>query len=296
MSTVTSRLSYAERLGRRVDSKRSLLCAGIDPSPAALALLDLGSSTPAAELRGAELAGAIERFASYVIDAARDYAVAVKPQIAWFERAGADGMLALQRTALYARRSDLLVVLDAKRGDISHSAQAYADAWLGPDAASGIPCDALTVNAWLGADTLEVFTRHAEACGAGIYALVHTSNPGASALQAAELADGTPWWQLLARQVDELGCGAVVGATRPEQFAALRQAMPHAALLVPGVGAQGASVADLAPLTSAGAPPSLINVSRGLLPAEAAGVGGFRVAVADRCREFSEHTAALLHG
>lgn len=289
-----TQLSYAERLSRKVERKRSLLCAGIDPSPDALALLDLGDSRHPSELRGAELAGAIERFASYVIDAARDYAVAVKPQISWFERAGADGMLALQRTVLYARRSDLLVVLDAKRGDIAHSAQAYAQAYLGDAATTGICCDALTVNGWIGADALEVFAAHAHSCNTQVYALVHTSNPGGPALQDAPLADGRAWWQLMAAHVEQLGVGAVVGATHAEQFAALRKAMPSAPLLIPGIGAQGGAMAGLAGLTATAAPPSLINASRGLLPTRPAGVGGFRVAVTERCSDLAARTATLV--
>jgi len=279
-------LSYNERLAARVLRRDSLLCAGLDPSPDAVRLL----SDDALDSR-TQHAAAIERFCGFVIESARDHAVAVKPQLAWFELAGWPGMRALERTVAYARAAGMLVVLDAKRGDVPHSAAAYADAWLGADAPSGSGGDALTVNISVGSDSLAAMAEIAHARRCGLYALVHTSNPGALELQNAELGDGTRWWQRLAGAVAAHGVGAVVGATHESVLAEARVAMPGAALLLPGVGAQGASMQVLTKAATPGSPPSLVPVSRGLLPRHACDVGAFRHHVAQAARSLAEQSA-----
>jgi orotidine-5'-phosphate decarboxylase len=262
--TRAERPAYRDRLAALVDERASRLCIGLDPSPEALELV--GGTGRTRAQRGA----AIERFGALLLDGAGAQAVAVKPQLAWYEAAGSDGVAALEATVERARDAGLLVVLDGKRGDIPHSAAAYADAWLGDDAASGVRGDALTVNASPGTDTLAAMAEVAHARGCELYALVLTSNPGAAALQAVAVAreggsGGEPWWTLVAEAVTRCGVGAVVGATRPEAFGALRTALPTAPLLVPGVGVQGGSLDDLEALDAPLAPPSLVPVSRSLL-------------------------------
>ena len=282
------RASFAQRLTRRAHDAPFAACVGIDPSPDALALLaGIRHGAPGRAGRTTR-AGAIERFAGLVIESARDHAAAIKPQIAWYEAAGAPGMRALERTIEFARTAGLLVVLDAKRGDVPHTAAAYADAWLGDDAASGMGVDSLTVNASVGIDALEAMARIAAERHCSLYALLHTSNPGAALLQSAQLVDGRAWWELLAGElaaVDErLGggvVGAVVGATRPELLGRARALLPTSPLLLPGIGAQGGSTDDLGPLLDTGtsAPPSLVVAARSLLPTEPCDTPAFRHAV-----------------
>jgi orotidine-5'-phosphate decarboxylase len=207
-----------------------------------------------------------------VIDAAGAACVAVKPQVACFERLGAPGWEALQATAEHARGAGLLVLADAKRGDIDISAQRYAQAFLAP---GGLEADALTVNPYLGADSLAPFVEVARAAGAGLFVLVRTSNPGAADLQDLELAAGGRVWERSAQLVDALGAGgaesglsdvgAVVGATAPEHLARARELMPRAVFLLPGIGAQGGRVEDLAPAFAPGRAGGLVTSSRSIV-------------------------------
>jgi orotidine-5'-phosphate decarboxylase len=230
-----------------------------------------------------------------VIDAAGSACVAVKPQVACFERLGAPGWQALQATVEHAHSAGLLVVADAKRGDIDISAQRYAEAFL---AEGGLEADALTVSPYLGADSLEPFVAAARTAGAGLFVLVRTSNPGAADLQDLELAAGGRVWEHVAQLVARLGdagesglseVGAVVGATAPEHLARARELMPHAVFLLPGIGAQGGRVEDLAPAFAPGRAGGLVTSSRSIVfayerdggePADAARAEAERLRVA----------------
>jgi orotidine-5'-phosphate decarboxylase len=233
-----------------------------------------------------------------VIEAVRDDVAAIKLQLAWFETAGAPGLRALERVLAFARRAGMLVVIDGKRGDVPHSAAAYADAWLGELAESGVGGDAMTINAAIGPDALAAMVEVAAARHCALYALLHTSNPGAASLQAAPLADGRPWWHLLATQLAEADAavgggvvGAVIGATQPDALRQARELLPMAPLLVPGLGAQGGAVADLAPLATPDAPATLVNASRSLLPNEALDTVAFRAAITANVRSFATSLA-----
>jgi len=177
--------------------------------------------------------------------------------VAFFEAVGGYGLSALERISAYAREAGLLVIADAKRGDIGSTASAYAEAWLSPVDGETPIADAMTVNPYLGRDSLEPFLV---ACGdgAGLFVLARTSNPGGADLQEAELASGELLWERTASLIDAWGApyvgscglsavGAVVGATHPEAVARARELMPNAVLLLPGVGAQGGSAAALLP-------------------------------------------------
>jgi orotidine-5'-phosphate decarboxylase len=204
--------------------------------------------------------------------------VAVKLQLACFERLGAPGWTALERTAATAREAGLLVIADGKRGDVPVTSAVYAEALVGRTETpwgrvEGLGADAFTTNPLFGADALEPLVEKARAAGAGVFALVRTTNPG-----AAELQDGpadSPLHERLAALVDaaadrlagsgELsGMGAVVGATAPMLIERLRELMPRAIFLMPGVGAQGGQPSDLAPAFAAGPAAGLVPVSRGI--------------------------------
>lgn len=284
--------TYEDRLTAAMVDVRSAVCAGIDPSPNALSLF-AELTTPTSRR---EHASNIERFSRSIVEAVATTAVAIKPQMAWFETAGADGLRALERCVDDARSAGLLVVLDGKRGDIPHSAAAYADAYLGSDASSGICADAMTVNAAIGVDSLAEMATIAHARGCQLYALAHTSNPGSVALQRAELAggDGRQWWHLIAEAIEATGTGAVIGATHRELLADVRKYLPTAPLLVPGVGAQGGSTEDLAALARYGASPTLIPVSRSLLPQNPLPREQFIATVLDLSRALAAQSTIVL--
>jgi orotidine-5'-phosphate decarboxylase len=256
---------FRERLADAVAARRSSIVLGLDPDPARV-------WPEAFEVAGDPLGSAAERAADVVvahcaalIAAAGPACVAVKPQAACFERLGSPGWRALERVVDAAHAAGLLVLVDAKRGDIGVSAQAYAEGLLtgaatpfGP--APGLAADALTVNPYLGRDALEPFIE----TGRGIFVLVRTSNPGAQDLQDAQLRDGERVWERSARIVDELDANAVVGATAPEHLQRARALMPRATFLLPGVGAQGGRVEDLAPAFQPGAHGGLVTASRSI--------------------------------
>ena len=225
--------SFADRLDRAIDEKGSPVCLGIDPQlelfPAPLAHLASSTNREVA-------AAAVQRFADELLDAVSDLVAVVKPQVAFFERLGPPGWTALERLVREARTRGLLVIADAKRGDIASTAAAYADYLLGdapqngnrPEVLPGLGADAMTVNPYLGADSLEPFLRHVDR-GKGLYVLAKTSNPGALDLQDLRVADGNGQRPLyahaaaLAARAGEASIGArgfssvgvVVGATHP---------------------------------------------------------------------------------
>ena len=219
------------------------------------------------------------------IDAAGPACVAVKPQLACFERLGAAGWRALQTTIDHARARGLLVLADAKRGDIDVSAAAYAQALAGETptpfgAVAGLGADAYTVSPYMGLDTLNAL----RAPNAGLFVLVRTSNPGAVDVEDLQTATGESVWEHVARMVHRLGTagaasglrgaasrlhdvGAVVGATAPEHLARARELMPRTPFLLPGIGAQGGRVEDLAPAFAPGRAAGLVTASRAIVNA-----------------------------
>jgi orotidine-5'-phosphate decarboxylase len=272
--------SFGDRLAGRVAERESQLVLGLDPDPMrlwpqALATAEAGPAERAAR--------AVAAHCALVIEAVAEHCVAVKPQVACFERLGAPGWTALVQTAQLAREHGLLVIADAKRGDIGVTAAAYAQEFLGETPTpfgpiAGLAADAMTVNPLLGGDSLEPFVTAARAAGAGLFILVRTSNPGAADIQERALADGRSVSDRLADLVDEIGSdgighqglsdiGAVVGATAPGRLGALRERMPHAVFLLPGVGAQGGQVEELAAAFAAGPASGLVSASRGIVTA-----------------------------
>ena len=267
-------------------ARRSQLVLGLDPDPSrlwprALVVADTdGSPQPSPAQRAAR---AVIEHCRLVLAATAEQCVAVKLQVACFERLGPPGWAALQEVSEVARGHDLLVIADAKRGDVGVSAAAYAQAFLGETPTpygpvAGLGVDALTVNPLLGIDSLEPFVSAARERGAGVLVLVRTSNPGACDVQDHELATGGTVSARLAELVTELGragigragladVGAVVGATAPERLELLRATMPHAVFLLPGVGAQGGRVEALKAAFAPGPAAGLVTASRGIVAA-----------------------------
>jgi orotidine-5'-phosphate decarboxylase len=224
-----------------------------------------------------------------LIDAAAPACVAVKPQLACFERLGAPGRAVLAAVAQHARSHGLLVIADGKRGDIDVTAKAYAESLLGGldtpfGHLDGLGADTITVNPLMGRDAIEPFVMAARAAGAGVLALVRTSNPGAADIEDLEVIGGGTVWERLAGLADELGragvgesglsdVGAVIGATVPAHLARARELMPHAVFLLPGIGAQGGRVEDLAPAFAPGRAGGLISASRSIANAHRASGG-----------------------
>ncbi len=264
-------------------ARKSQLVLGLDPDPARLwpRALELagGVDAPPAVLAGK----AIAAHCAFVIEAVAEQCVAVKPQVACFERLGASGWAALQATIDSAHQHGLLVIADAKRGDIGVTATAYGEAFFGTKqtpfgAVPSLGADALTANPLLGVDSLEPLVAAARAAAGGLFVLVRTSNPGAADVEDQLLAAGGTVSDRLAALVAKLGqagigtaglsdVGAVVGATVPERLESLRRAMPHTPFLLPGVGAQGGRVEDLAAAFAPGKAAGLVSASRSLVGA-----------------------------
>ncbi len=271
-------MTFADRLAGLVEARGSQIVLGLDPDPARL-WPEAVAQAPADGPPARRAAAAVRAHCAALIDAAGPACVAVKPQLACFERLGADGWAALAATAEHARAAGLLVLADGKRGDISVSAAAYAQALVGSTPtpfgeAQGLGADAFTANPLMGIDALEPLVAGARAAGAGVFVLVRTSNPGAADVEDLELVEGGTVWERLARIVAELGeagppgpladIGAVVGATQPRHVARMRELMPRTPFLLPGIGAQGGRVEDLAPAWAAGRAGGLVSASRSI--------------------------------
>lgn len=267
---------FTDRLHARITKLNTPALVGLDPRWDLLPeeIKDAAKSSGSDVL--STKADGFAAFCCEVIDIVAPLVASVKPQIAFFEQLGPAGILAVQKVIAYARKAGLIVIADAKRGDIGSTAEAYADAWLaGEDpAAAAFAADALTVNAYLGADTLEPFVKTAKDRRAGLYVLVRTSNPGATVFQD-QVSEGTKLFETVANVVDGLnqkhwpnaaygGVGAVVGATWPEELQSLRKRMSRTPFLVPGYGSQGGTAADVAGAFDAGGLGGVINSSRGI--------------------------------
>src|SRR5919197_1327984 len=278
---------FADRLAEAVERKRSQLLVGLDPRPDLLPVELVG----AFRVDRAAAAEGCARFCRGIVDSVAPHAVGVKPQLAFFEALGADGFRAFEEVCDYARAAGLLVLADAKRGDIGSTSRAYAAAFLEPRGDGPPLADAMTVNVYLGRDSLEPFLAASRRHGAGLFCVIKTSNEGGADVQDLVLSDGRPLWHHLARMVHELGeevvggrglsnIGAVVGATYPRAVGEARRLMPQAILLLLGVGAQGASPADVARAFTSGPASALVSVSRSVIYAFRSGGADWRKAAA----------------
>jgi orotidine-5'-phosphate decarboxylase len=267
---------FGERLATAVAKRESNLVLGLDPDPARVWPAAL-RAVPAAGGPAERAAAAIAEQCRLLIAAAGPACVAVKLQLACFERLGVPGWAALEEAARAARQAGLLVIADAKRGDVPSTATAYAQALLGSTPSPfgelpGLAADAVTANPLLGRDALAPLIETARASGGAVFVLVRTSNPGAADIQDLQLRDGERLWEHLARAVADLDdgrgpladVGAVVGATAPEHLHRARELMPRSVLLLPGVGAQGGRIEDLGPAFVPGPAAGLVTASRSI--------------------------------
>lgn len=290
MSPTNRDRPFADLICERMGRFETRVLVGIDP---------VLSRFPE-ELRGLEPERALVRFSTGVLDAVADVAAGVKFQIAFFERHGWRGWRALTECVAAASSRGIPVVLDAKRGDIGSTAEAYADALLGDDPDTpGPSVDALTVNPYLGMESMAPFIARARDGNRGLFILARTSNPGGDEFQD-RLADDAPLYLRVARAVEAqnatLGTGAngygplglVVGATRPQQLVEVREAAPSSLILLPGIGAQGGAVRDVLSAFDERHLGGLVAASRSVIYAEPAESESWQDAVARAGRELRQ--------
>lgn len=270
-----------DRLITKIAQTQNPTVAGLDPKLAYIPsyIKEECFAKYGKTLEGA--AAALLEFNKGLIDALCDIVPAVKPQAAYYEMYGWQGVKALHDTIAYAQEKGMFVITDGKRNDIGATMEAYATAHLGEVEVEGesfapFGADALTVNGYLGTDGIKPLLKVCNEKDAGIFVLVKTSNPSSGELQDRELADGDTiyramgemcesWGEQLPGKYGYSGVGAVVGATYPAQLEELRKAMPHTFFLVPGYGAQGGAADDVAPAFDKRGLGAIVNSSRGIM-------------------------------
>ena len=270
-----------QQLIEKIQKTKAPICVGLDPMlnyiPEHILKKSFGDFGET--LEGA--ADAIWNFNKEIVDHTFDLIPSVKPQIAMYEQFGIEGLKVYEKTVRYCQDKGLLVIGDAKRGDIGSTSAAYATAHLGKVKVGNSVCTAfntefLTVNPYLGTDGVKPFVDVCKAEDKGLFVLVKTSNPSSGEFQD-KLVDGRPVYELVADKVVEWGAdcmdgaysnvGAVVGATYPEMSAILRKLMPNTYFLVPGYSAQGGTAKDLKPCFNEDGLGAIVNSSRGIIAA-----------------------------
>ncbi|RGY99634.1 orotidine-5'-phosphate decarboxylase [Clostridium sp. AM58-1XD] len=269
------------QLIQKIQKTKAPVCVGLDPM---LSYIPDHVIKKAFDEYGETLEGAAEaiwQFNKAIIDSTWDLIPSVKPQIAMYEQFGIEGLKVYQKTVDYCQEKGLIVIGDAKRGDIGSTSAAYAVGHLGSvkigsSVCSGFHTDMLTVNPYLGTDGVKPFVDVCRENDRGIFVLVKTSNPSSGEFQD-RLIDGRPLYELVAEKVVEWGSesmdgsysnvGAVVGATYPEMSRILRKLMPHTYFLVPGYGAQGGTAEDLRFCFNEDGLGAIVNSSRGIIAA-----------------------------
>jgi orotidine-5'-phosphate decarboxylase len=277
--------NFADKLIEAIKAKGTPICVGLDPRldkiPSFIKrkALETENQTP---LKAA--ADAILEFNKGIIDAVADIVPVVKPQIAFYEIFGFEGMRAYEETLKYAKSKGLLTIADAKRNDIGSTAEAYAQAFLGEvsffegenEVVTPIfDADSITINPYLGWDGVKPFVDECIKYEKGIFVLVKTSNPSSGDFQDLKMEDGNSLYEIVGHLLDSWGAneigesgysfiGAVVGATYPKQAEKLRKIMPNNIFLVPGYGAQGGGAEDVKPAFNSDGLGAIINNSRGI--------------------------------
>lgn len=270
-----------QQLVEKIQKTKAPICVGLDPM---LSYIPAHITEKAFKEFGETPEGAAEAVWQYnkeIIDHTFDLIPSVKPQIAMYEQFGIEGLKVYEKTVRYCQEKGLIVIGDAKRGDIGSTSQAYAVGHLGKvqigsKTYAGFGTDFLTVNPYLGTDGVKPFVDVCKAEDKGIFVLVKTSNPSSGEFQD-RLIDGKPLYEHVAAKVVEWGAdcmdgaysnvGAVVGATYPEMSKILRKLMPHTYFLVPGYGAQGGTAKDLAHCFNEDGLGAVVNSSRGIIAA-----------------------------
>lgn len=269
------------QLVEKIQKTKAPVCVGLDPMLSYIPehIVKKSFSEFGETLEGA--ADAIWQFNKEIVDHTYDLIPSVKPQIAMYEQFGIEGLIAYKKTVDYCQEKGLLVIGDAKRGDIGSTSAAYATAHIGKiqvgkNSFSGFGTDFLTVNPYLGTDGVKPFVDVCKTDDKGLFVLVKTSNPSSGEFQD-QLVNGRPVYELVAEKVVEWGVdcmdgtysnvGAVVGATYPEMSRILRKLMPNTYFLVPGYGAQGGTAEDLKPCFNEDGLGAIVNSSRGIIAA-----------------------------
>ncbi len=267
-------MSFSNQLIQNIRQLGHPLCVGLDPHLDKIPGL---FRSPGMDRDAQVAADCVERFLMAVLDRLVGRVAVIKPQSAFFEQLGWRGVHVLERLIKHARAQKFLVILDAKRGDIGSTAAAYARSFYGSEA--GCQADALTVNPYMGVDTLEPFIAAAQESESGIFVLVKTSNPGSGDFQDLNI-DGIPLFQKVAQALQPIeqclcaadaqwsSLGVVVGATYPDQALAVRELLPRSLFLIPGFGAQGGAAKDaVASFVKGpnGREGGIVNSSRGIV-------------------------------
>ena len=270
-----------DRLQEAIIAKKNPTVAGLDPKPE---YVPAHIRKECYDKYGETLEGAAEaiyRFNCGLMDALKDIVPAVKPQSAYYERLGWRGMEVLERTIRYAKEQGLYVIADIKRGDIGSTAEAYSDGWLGKTKVgeqmlSVFDADCVTLNGYMGADSVNPFLKTCKEMDKCAFILAKTSNPGSGELQNVSAGEGDTVYGLMADLIEKWGAGtegkygytmagAVAGATYPEELQKLRARMPHTFLLVPGYGAQGGTAEDVQYAFQKDGRGAIVNSSRGII-------------------------------
>ncbi|MFW6294924.1 MAG: orotidine-5'-phosphate decarboxylase [Halanaerobium sp.] len=261
---------FIDRLIEKIAEKNSRICVGLDPH---LDLMPESVLNPKLRINKennqTKIAESIYRFNKEIIDSVKEYTAVVKPQMAFYENLGIDGMKALKNTIAYAKEKDLIVLLDGKRNDIGSTASAYAEAYLNE---SEYSADALTINPYLGEDGILPFLKNKSK---GAFALLKTSNPSSGDLQDLILKDGQKVYEKLGKILNDIGVNfkgnsgysnlaAVVGATYPKELKEIRELIPSVFFLIPGYGAQGGGAEDIKSAFDNKGLGALVNSSRGI--------------------------------
>ncbi len=267
-------------LQEKIRARKNPTVAGLDPKPEQIPphILKGSYDKYGYTLQGA--ADAVLEFNKGLIDALCDIVPAVKPQSAYYERLGWRGMEAMEQTIAYAHEKDLFVIADIKRGDIGSTAQAYSDAWLGETSVgeeriAAFNADCVTLNGYMGSDTIEPFVETCKEKGKCLFLLVKTSNPGSGELQNMVAGDRLVY-RVMGDMTSKLGkggegkygfhlAGAVVGATYPSDMRELRKRLEHTFFLVPGYGAQGGTAEDVQYAFNKYGHGAIVNASRSIM-------------------------------
>ena len=270
-----------DKLQEAIIAKKNPTVAGLDPKPEHVPahILPACYEQYGETLQGA--AEAIYQFNCGLMDALCDIVPAVKPQSAYYERLGWRGMEVMERTIRYAHEKGLYVIADIKRGDIGSTAEAYSDGWLGTTKVGEQECpvfeaDCVTLNGYMGADSVNPFLNTCKAKDKSVFILVKTSNPGSGELQNVSAGEGDTVYGLMADLIEKWGAGtegkygytmagAVAGATHPEELQKIRARMPHTFLLVPGYGAQGGTAEDVQYAFQKDGHGAIVNASRSIM-------------------------------
>lgn len=274
--------NFADRLVAAINAKNSRVCVGLDPR---LDQIPGSIISNAQDGKGPTLVAAAEAILNFnkgIIDAVHDLVPIVKPQVAFYEMFGFHGMWAYEETCAYARSKGLLVLADIKRSDIGSTAEVYAQSYLGTVDLFGsdsdvFEVDAVTVNPYMGYDSVEPFVKAASGSGNGLFVLVKTSNKTSGDIQDRVVDEsGFKVHELVGQLTESWGAdlvgesgyssvGAVVGATYPHEIEKLRGLMPESFFLIPGYGAQGGVALDVKAAFDKDGLGAIVNSSRGII-------------------------------